>query len=82
LADPEQAERWFQSAFDVAGRLGARTPQLRAATELTRLWRAAGRPPDGTDMLRGVYEKFTEGFDTLDLVEARTVLDEVDARVT
>jgi predicted ATPase/class 3 adenylate cyclase len=82
LADPEQAERWFQSTFDVAGRLGARTPRLRAATELTRLWRAAGRPPDGTDMLRGVYEKFTEGFDTLDLVEARTVLDEVDARVT
>jgi predicted ATPase/class 3 adenylate cyclase len=81
LADADGAEHWFQSAFDVAGDLGVRMSKLRAATRLSRLWRAAGKRPDGTDELRGVYETFTEGFDTLDLLEARAVLDEVDARV-
>jgi hypothetical protein len=46
-----------------------------------RLWRAAGKRRDGTDELRSVYETFTEGFDTVDLVEARGVLDDVDAPV-
>jgi predicted ATPase len=81
LAEPDSAEHWFQSVFDVAGDLGVRMPKLRAATKLTRLWRAAGKRPDGTDELRSVYETFTEGFDMLDLLEARAVLDEVDARV-
>jgi predicted ATPase/class 3 adenylate cyclase len=80
LADADEAERWFQSAFDAAGTSGARTPQLRAATRLTRLSRAAGRQPDGTDMLRGVYATLTEGFGTRDLAEARAILDELDAR--
>jgi predicted ATPase len=84
LAGPHAngAEAWFQGAFDVAGKLGHRTSQLRAATRLTRLWRASGRRPDGTDMLRGAYQTFTEGFDTVDLVEARAVLDDVDTRAT
>ncbi len=72
----EAAESWFRSAFDVAGETGARMTRLRAATRLTRLWRAAGRRPDGTDLVRDIYETFTEGFDTPDLVEARAVLDE------
>jgi predicted ATPase/class 3 adenylate cyclase len=81
LGDAEGAEPCFQSVFEVAGDLEVRMPQLRAATRLTRLWRAAGKRPDGTDELRSVYETFTEGFDTPDLVEARAVLDEVDAPV-
>ena len=74
----DAAEPWFQRAFDVAGEVGARMSELRAATRLTRLWRAARKRPDGTDMLTGVYETFTEGFDTPDLVEARAVLDGVE----
>jgi predicted ATPase/class 3 adenylate cyclase len=74
LSGADAAEPWFQSAFDVGKEVGARMSQLRAATRLTRLWRAAGKRPDGTDELRGVYETFTEGFDTPDLVEARAVL--------
>jgi tetratricopeptide (TPR) repeat protein len=81
LADADRAESCFQSVFEVAGDLGVRMPQLRAATRLTRLWRAAGKRPDGTDELRSVYETFTEGFDTPDLLEARGVLDDVDAPV-
>jgi predicted ATPase/class 3 adenylate cyclase len=80
VSGPDDAEPWFQSAFDVAGKVEARMSQLQAAMRLTRLWRAAGKRPDGTDMLRGVYETFTEGLDTLDLVEARALLDGVETR--
>jgi predicted ATPase/class 3 adenylate cyclase len=81
LAHNDAAESRFRSALEVAESLGLRMPQLRAATRLARLRRAAGIPPDGTDALRDVYRTFTEGFETPDLVEARAVLDEVDARV-
>ena len=77
LADAEAAESHFRGAFEIAERLGLRMPQLRAATRLARL----RKRPDATDVLRDVYETFTEGFETPDLLEARTVLDEVDARV-
>ncbi|MDQ3932062.1 MAG: adenylate/guanylate cyclase domain-containing protein [Actinomycetota bacterium] len=72
------AEPWFRSAFDAAGEVGARMSQLRAATRLTRLWRAANNALDGTEMLLNVYQSFTEGFDTPDLVEARALLDGID----
>lgn len=74
IPDPDGAEFWFRNAFDVAARQGLLMPQLRAATRLTRLWRAAGKEPDGTEQLRGLYQLFTEGFNTLDLVEARALL--------
>ena len=80
LDDEGAAEPLFQSALDVARTLGARTPQLQAATRLALLRQGAGRPAD-TDVLRGIYETFTEGLDTAHLAEARAVLDEADARV-
>jgi predicted ATPase len=80
LDNPEGAEPMFQSALVVARDLGLRTPQLQAATRLTRLRRAAGKPAE-TDDLRAVYGTFAEGLDTRDLAEARAVLDEADARV-
>ncbi|MDP8928966.1 MAG: hypothetical protein M3O70_10425 [Actinomycetota bacterium] len=75
--DAGAAVPWFQSAFDAAGEVGVRMSQLRAATRLTRLWRAAGKDPDA-ELLRGVYQTLTEGFDTPDLVEARAVLGDLD----
>jgi hypothetical protein len=80
VSGADAAEPWFQRAFDVAGEVGARMTRLRAATRLARLWRAAGKRPDGIDMLRGVYQTFTEGFDTPNLVEARTDLDDVETK--
>jgi predicted ATPase/class 3 adenylate cyclase len=81
LADTDAAESALRSSFDAAEGLGLRMPQLRAATRLTRLRRAAGKGREGIDTLRDVYQTFTEGFDAADLAEARAVLDEVDARV-
>jgi predicted ATPase/class 3 adenylate cyclase len=80
VSGPGAAEPWFQRAFDVSGEVEARMSQLRAAVRLTRLRLVAERRPDGTDMLRSVYETFTEGLDTLDLVEARALLDGVETR--
>ena len=75
LHDPAGAEFWLQSAFDASGRTGARMLQLSAANRLTHLWRASGRRPDGSEILRGVYQTFTEGFASAELVEARALLD-------
>jgi hypothetical protein len=75
LSDAGGAESCFRSAYDVAESLGLRMPQLRAATRLTRLGRV------GTDVLRSVYGTFSQGLEMLDLVEARALLAEADARV-
>ena len=77
LADPGGAETWYQEAFAAAGKVGARTAQLRAATRLTRLRPRSGNESGESETLRRVYESFTEGFETPDLVEARAVLDSV-----
>ena len=44
---------------------------------LARLWRAQGKPQQARELLAPVYDWFTEGFDTLDLKEAKTLLDEL-----
>jgi predicted ATPase len=51
--------------------------ELRAATSLARLWQSQGKRQDAYDLLAPVYGWFTEGFDTLDLKEAKALLDEL-----
>jgi hypothetical protein len=72
--DVAAAEASFQAAHDIAERLGIRMSQLRAATRLCRLWTDAGDPERGRRVLRPVFDTFTEGFDTLDLIEAKEAL--------
>jgi predicted ATPase len=57
--------------------LQARSLELRAATSLARLQHARGRTGQAAALLRGVYETFTEGHDTRDLISARTLLAEL-----
>jgi hypothetical protein len=66
---------WFQRAFDVAKGLDARTLQLRAAVRLFRLRRDQDNTQDSR-VLRAVYDTFTEGLTTPDLIEARVLLEE------
>jgi len=68
------AEPCYQRAFDLARELDARTLQLRAAMRLCRLAGEQGDAEGGRRVLRSVYETFTEGFTTADLVEARDLL--------
>ena len=51
--------------------------ELRAATNLARLWQSQGKRQDATDLLAPVYGWFTEGFDTADVQEAKALLDEL-----
>jgi len=70
LGDVDEAAASFRRAHDAAAALGLRTQELRSATRLARVAQA-----DGLELLRGIYEKFTEGFDTPDLTDARALLD-------
>ena len=54
----------------------AKSWELRAAMSLARLWRDQGKPQQARELLAPVYGWFTEGFDTLDLKEAKALLDE------
>ncbi|WP_049974724.1 winged helix-turn-helix domain-containing protein [Azospirillum sp. B4] len=72
-AAPE-AEAHFHHALDWARRQGALSWELRAATSLAKLWRGQGRQADAHALLAGVFDRFTEGFGTADLVAARRLL--------
>jgi predicted ATPase len=71
------AEDHFRQALDWARRQGALSWELRAATSLTRLLRNQGRPADAVACLQPVYDRFTEGFGTADLVTAKQLLGEL-----
>jgi predicted ATPase/DNA-binding winged helix-turn-helix (wHTH) protein len=68
------AERDFHDSMALAGRQGARSWQLRTATSLARLWRAQGREGAAGEMLRPIYEIFTEGRDSIDHRTAQALL--------
>jgi predicted ATPase/class 3 adenylate cyclase len=74
-ADREGAETWFQRAFDVARGLDARMSQLRAAVRQCRLAREQGDAQQAGRVLRAVYDTFTEGLATTDLIDARALLE-------
>jgi predicted ATPase len=73
-----EAERHFRSAIEIAVRQQARSWELRAATSLARLLSQTGRRDDARATLARAFAKFTEGFDTSDLREAKTLLTELD----
>ena len=56
----------------------ARTFELRAATNLARLWQKQGKEDEARALLAPIYDWFTEGFDTLDLKDAKALLEELE----
>ena len=72
----ETAEDLFRQALDRARRQETLSWELRAATSLARLLRNQGRPADAIACLRPIYDRFTEGFGTADLITAKRLLDE------
>jgi predicted ATPase len=75
--DVSQAEAAFQRAIVIANSQNAKAWELRAAISLSRLWRRSGKRDEATRLLRGIHEWFTEGFDTQDLRDAKTLLEEL-----
>jgi predicted ATPase len=74
---PAEAETWLQRALDVARRQEAKSLELRAAMSLSRLWQQQGKRDEARELLAPVYGWFTEGFDTVDLQEAKALLEEL-----
>jgi tetratricopeptide (TPR) repeat protein len=72
-----EAEASFQQALALAREQQAKLWELRAATSLARLWRDQGKRQRARELLAPVYNWFTEGFDTLDLKEAKALLAEL-----
>jgi hypothetical protein len=76
-AAAETAESLFRQALDEAHRQEVLSWALRTATSLARLLRNQGRAADAVVCLQPVYDRFTEGFGTADLIAAKQLLDEL-----
>jgi adenylate cyclase len=72
-----EAEDCFRHAIDCARRQSAKSLELSAALSLSRLWRGQGKNEDARTLLAEIYGWFTEGFDTRDLQDAKSLLAEL-----
>ena len=68
------AEVCFLHAVETAQRQQARSFELRATINLSRLWQLQGKRAEAYQILANIYNWFTEGFDTVDLREAQEQL--------
>ena len=76
-AGEQEAEEYFLKAIDIARQQQAKSLELRATVSLTRLWQQQGKTKQAHNVLLDIYGWFTEGFDTKDLQEAKTLLEEL-----
>jgi predicted ATPase len=72
-----EAEDWFLRSLDLAREQSALAWELRTATSLAHLWARQGRSDEARRILRPVYDRFTEGFDTPDLRAAKRLLEQL-----
>jgi predicted ATPase/class 3 adenylate cyclase len=75
--DPAEAEACFHNALEIARRQQAKSLELRTAMSLARLCQRQGKEGDARELLNNAFTWFTEGFDTVDLRDARTLLSEL-----
>src|SRR5262249_45809342 len=74
-AAPAAVEGVFRDALAIARQQGSKAYELRAATRFARWLGEQGRAEEGRNLLGPIYTAFTEGFDTPDLIDARTLLE-------
>jgi len=77
VSDAPQVEACFLQALDVSRHQQAKSLELRAAMSLSRLWQQQGKRTEAHELVAPIYGWFTEGFDTVDLQEAKTLLAEL-----
>ena len=70
-----EAEDFFHEALNLARCQRAKSLELRAAASLARLWQCQGKRQDAYNLLAPVYNWFTEGLDTADLMDAKSLMD-------
>jgi predicted ATPase len=69
---------YFLKAIDISRQQQAKSLELRATMSLARLWQQQGKAAEAHRMLSEIYHWFTEGFDTVDLKEAKGLLEELE----
>jgi hypothetical protein len=74
-----EAERCFRRAIEIAVRQQARSWELRATTSLAGLLDQRGKRDEARTMLAEISNWFTEGFDTVDVIDAKGLLEELSA---
>jgi predicted ATPase/class 3 adenylate cyclase len=74
-ASDDEIEALLMESIEIARRQHARCWELRAACDLACLWQGQGRNIEGFHLLRSIYDQFTEGFDTPDLLGAKAIMD-------
>ena len=74
-----KAGAYFERALALARKQQVKSWELRAAMSMARLWCDQGKRDEARDLLASVYGCFTEGLNTRDLKEARTLLDALAA---
>jgi predicted ATPase len=79
MKDKESPEECFLKAIEVARRQEGKSLELRAMVSLGRLWQRQGRKNQARHMLAEMYSWFSEGFDTVDLRQAKALLEELSA---
>jgi predicted ATPase len=76
-AQPDEAgaELTLERALGVAREQGALSWELRASMTMARLWSKQGRAQEGRQLVASVYARFTEGFETSDIRDAKQLLE-------
>ena len=75
--DLDGAERNYLASLDVAREQQAKSWELRTSTSLARLWQSQGKGKEALNLLKPVYDWFTEGFDTKDLIDAKALIEQL-----
>jgi predicted ATPase len=73
-SDTAEAERCFRRAMAIAQKQKAKSLELRASMSLARVLESKGNREEARTMLAEIYDWFTEGFDTPDLIDAKSLL--------
>jgi len=73
----DQGQNALEEALRIARGQQAKAYELRAATGIARLWGEQGRRAEAHDLLAPIYGWYTEGLDTADLKEAKSLIDEL-----
>lgn len=73
----DAVESSLRTAVEIAKLQCAKGWELRATTSLARLWRDQGRQTEARGLLAPIYDSFTEGFDTPDLKDAKSLLEQL-----
>ena len=79
-SDRGEAEQCLRNSLRLARDHRALSFELRTGMSLARLWAASGASDNALNLLSSIYSRFSEGFQTLDLVSAARLLDELRSR--